>query len=51
MWESIVKSLQSLMHPWGTMPSDSIGPLGFLKSNVITAVYQEIIEHLMGSVP
>ncbi len=32
---------------WGAMSSAGVGPLCFLKTNVIAPVYQEILEHLM----
>ncbi len=32
---------------WGAMSSAGVGPLCFLKTNVITPVYQEILEHFM----
>ena len=30
---------------WGVMSSAGVGPLGFIKSKVNTAVYQDILEH------
>ncbi len=32
---------------WAAMSSAGVGPLCFLKSTVNTAIYQEILEHLM----
>ncbi len=32
---------------WGAMSSAGVGPLCFLKTNVIVPVYQEILEHFM----
>ncbi len=32
---------------WGAMSSAGVGPLCFLRSKVNTAVYQEVLEHLM----
>ncbi len=32
---------------WGTMSSAGVGPLCFLKTNVTTPVYLEILEHFM----
>ncbi len=32
---------------WGAVTSAGVGPLGFIKSNVNSAVYQEILEHFM----
>ncbi len=32
---------------WGSMSSAGVGPLCFLKTNVIAPVYQEILEHFM----
>ncbi len=43
---SRVKFPQSVMI-WGAMSSAGVGPLCFLKTNVIAPVYQEILEHLM----
>ncbi len=44
--KSSVKFPQSVMI-WGTMSSDGVGPLCFLKTNVTAPVYQEILEHFM----
>ncbi len=37
---------QSVM-VWGAMSSAGVGPLGFLRSKVNTAAYQEVLEHFM----
>ncbi len=44
--KSSVKFPQSVMI-WAAMSSAGVGPLGFLKSTVNAAIYQEIIEHFM----
>ncbi len=44
--KSSVKFPQSVMI-WGAMSSAGIGPLCFLKTNVTTPVYQDILEHFM----
>ncbi len=44
--KSSVKFPQSVMI-WAAMSSAGVGPLCFLKSTVNTAIYQEILEHLM----
>ncbi len=43
---SSVKFPQSVM-VWGAMSSAGVGPLCFLRSEVNTAVYQEVLEHFM----
>ncbi len=44
--KSIVKFPKSVMI-WGAISSADVGPLCFLKTNVIAAVYQYILEHFM----
>ena len=44
---SSVKFPQSVM-VWGAMSSAGVGPLCFLRSNVNTAVYQEVLDQLYG---
>ncbi len=44
--KSSVKFPQSVMI-WGAMSSAGVGPLCFLKTNVTSPVYQEILEHFM----
>ncbi len=44
--KSSVKFPQSVMI-WGAMSSAGVGPLCFLKTNITTPVYQEILEHFM----
>ncbi len=44
--KSSVKFPQSVMI-WAAMSSAGVGPLCFLKSTVNTAIYQEILEHVM----
>ncbi len=45
-FKSSVKFPQSVMI-WGAMSSADIGPLCFLKTNVTSSVYKEIMEHFM----
>ncbi len=44
--KSSVKFPQSVMI-WGAMSSAGVGPLCFLKTNVIAPIYQEILEHFI----
>ncbi len=41
-----VKCPQSVVI-WGAMSSPGVGPLCFLKNNVTTPIYQDILEHFM----
>ncbi len=45
-FKSSVKFPQSVII-WGAIPSAGVGPLCFLKTNIIAAVYQEILEHFV----
>ncbi len=45
-FKSSVKFTQSVMI-WAAISSAGVGPLCFLKSTVIAAIYQEILEHFM----
>ncbi len=44
---SCMKSSVKSVMIWGAMSSAGVGPLCFLKTNVTSPVYQEILEHFM----